>query len=281
MCSCRRVVVVVAHACFFDDSFSSQETTPRRRGPEEPNEIRPLYPSLDDTGSVFAPTVSTKTTTTATTTTTRSLSTLSSSLSSPSCSTTASTTTTSSSSISSSTSSSSSSSTSTSRFSKLDNLVAPHQPVLFRDLFDARSSSQLRSHVAESMFVRSTRRYLELANGASAETPRTLLDRTRLSLDDVIDTQLTSSVFMPAHYIAVENELRAIVLAIRSTKSLSDLMTDYSYSPVRFEDGWAHDGMARAAHWFKAHALPRLAALREAYPGYRVRIVGHRYQYIS
>lgn len=81
---------------------------------------------------------------------------------------------------------------------------------------------------------------------------------------------------MPAHYIAVDAALRCIVLAIRSTKSFSDVMTDYNWTPARSDDGWAHDGIARSARWFAAHVLPRLALLRDAYPGFRLRVVGHR-----
>jgi hypothetical protein len=175
--------------------------------------------------------------------------------------------------VASSNSSASSSSASTTEYRSLAGLMS--QPTVFRDLYVMRTSNTLSTLISQVLFVSETKRWLELVHGASADSQRSLLDRTKLSLDDIIEHQLVSGVFQPAYFLAVDNALRSIVLAIRSTKSFSDLLTDYTYTPVPYDDGWAHDGMTRAAHWFSAHVLPRLAQLRDAYPRYRVRVVGH------
>lgn len=149
--------------------------------------------------------------------------------------------------------------------------------------------------------------WLELTNGASAESQLALLQRTKLDKEDIIEAAFTSTVFRPSYYIgrlslvacscqplsntAVDHSLKCVVLAIRSTKSFSDLLTDYNYNPVRFgeSNGWAHEGMARAARWFDARkcallhlsdrlladVCPRLIVVREMYGDYRLRVLGH------
>ena len=86
-------------------------------------------------------------------------------------------------------------------------------------------------------FVGAAQRWLELVNGASADSWRELLQRTRLRQDAIIDVCFRSTSRRPAHYVAVDDNLRAIVLAVRSTKSISDLMVDYDYEPTSFLSG--------------------------------------------
>ena len=72
-------------------------------------------------------------------------------------------------------------------------------------------------------FVGAAQRWLELVNGASADSWRELLQRTRLRQDAIIDVCFRSTSRRPAHYVAVDDNLRAIVLAVRSTQSIKKL----------------------------------------------------------
>jgi hypothetical protein len=177
-----------------------------------------------------------------------------------------------------STTSTTSSSTTNTEFSSLRTLLSggAAKPSVFSEIVDMTTNTVLSSSsVGFTIFCNETRRYLELANGASADNTANLLHRSKLLLDDLIDVQLTSGVFIPAHYIAVDHATKSLVLAIRSTKSFSDLLTDYNFTPIAMDDGFAHGGMAQSARWFGVHVLPRIAILRSAYPSFRLRIVGH------
>jgi pimeloyl-ACP methyl ester carboxylesterase len=134
---------------------------------------------------------------------------------------------------------------------------------------------QLACASSRVMFATEVRRWLEIAHASSADTKRILLERSRLTDEQLIDFDLVSTVNRPAFFTCVVPEMRAVVLSIRSTKSITDLMTDYNYEPDTFLGGAAHSGMAKAARWFAANIAPRLAVMREMFPNSRLRIVGH------
>jgi pimeloyl-ACP methyl ester carboxylesterase len=166
----------------------------------------------------------------------------------------------------------------------LARLCATDSPSLFREVLELERLNQqkaleLPSRVLSAstrvMFASEARRWLELAHAASADSRSVLLERSRLADEHIVDFELVSTVFRPAFFTCFVPELRAVVLSIRSTKSLTDLMTDYNYEPDTFLQGAAHGGMARAARWFAAHIGPRLAVMLEMYPNTRLRLVGH------
>jgi hypothetical protein len=172
----------------------------------------------------------------------------------------------------------------TSSLPALARLCATDSPSTFREVLELERLNQqkpfeLPSRVLSSstrvMFASEARRWLELAHAASADSRSVLLERSRLADEHIVDFELVSTVFRPAFFTCFVPELRAVVLSIRSTKSITDLMTDYNYEPDTFLQGAAHGGMARAARWFAAHIAPRLAVMLEMYPNTRLRLVGH------
>lgn len=175
---------------------------------------------------------------------------------------------------------------STPQFSALARLLATDSPTVFRELLEYEREERgarerpdapllLAGASARVMFATEARRWLELAHASSADTKSVLLERARLDDEHLIDFDLVSTVNRPAFFTCVVPEMRAVVLSVRSTKSITDLMTDYNYEPDSFLDGAAHSGMAKAARWFAANIAPRLAVMREMYPNTRLRLVGH------
>lgn len=175
---------------------------------------------------------------------------------------------------------------STPQFSALSRLLAVDSPSVFRELLEYEREERgsrdrpdapllLAGASARVMFATEARRWLELAHASSADTKSVLLQRARLSDEHLIDFDLVSTVNRPAFFTCVVPEMRAVVLSVRSTKSITDLMTDYQYEPDSFLDGAAHSGMAKAARWFAVNIAPRLAVMREMYPNTRLRLVGH------
>lgn len=85
--------------------------------------------------------------------------------------------------------------------------------------------------------------------------------------------------YTPAHYIVVDHAERAVVLVVRGSLDLSDVLTDLQVQPSRREEGLlgrgCHGGMARAALCLaEAHEGLLRRALRE-HRGYRLQLVGH------
>eukprot|EP01063_Lacrimia_lanifica_P003225 TRINITY_DN11711_c0_g1_i1.p1 TRINITY_DN11711_c0_g1~~TRINITY_DN11711_c0_g1_i1.p1 ORF type:complete len:752 (+),score=244.17 TRINITY_DN11711_c0_g1_i1:254-2257(+) len=87
---------------------------------------------------------------------------------------------------------------------------------------------------------------------------------------------------LPAFYLAVDHGLRAVVVGVRGTMNLDDVLTDGCANPLPFgehlcEGGAAHGGMAKAA-WQIAAALEAKCGLRrvlEQNDGYKLVTVGH------
>jgi len=79
----------------------------------------------------------------------------------------------------------------------------------------------------------------------------------------------------PRWFLADDARAGALVLAIRGTLSLGDLVTDALGTEEPFAWGVAHAGIADAARGIWAEARPLLEAALEARPGRRVVVTGH------
>ncbi|KAI5058531.1 hypothetical protein GOP47_0026701 [Adiantum capillus-veneris] len=120
--------------------------------------------------------------------------------------------------------------------------------------------------------------HAELAKGAYMKSAATLARVSMLRESNVIKFIDNSSVMRPAYYIAVDPHEKLVVLGIRGTSSVHDLITDlvsHSDEEIKFDGGSVHYGTAKAAEWFIVHELPTLREHIDKYSGFRLRIVGH------
>ncbi|GAB0492410.1 hypothetical protein MMPV_003672 [Pyropia vietnamensis] len=128
--------------------------------------------------------------------------------------------------------------------------------------------------------VRRLRHYLVLASAAYAPTPAAAL-AVAPCLDPsvgILDGRWTASPYHPAYYVALDAATDAVVVAVRGTRTLGDILTNLSAST----DGTflgrhaAHRGVAAAAIALADRLGPRLAdALRRYRPAGGVVLVGH------
>lgn len=79
---------------------------------------------------------------------------------------------------------------------------------------------------------------------------------------------------LPAFSFLACARRRRIVLAIRGTQDLSDVLTDSYAHGQPFCGGWAHAGMARTARWLEIQLGPCILHFAEVF-GYEVVLVGH------
>ena len=79
----------------------------------------------------------------------------------------------------------------------------------------------------------------------------------------------------PRYFIAVDPSHRNIILAIRGTSEISDMLTDIMCCATPFCGGLAHEGVAAAARRLFAEVLPTMARLAKTYPDFSIVVCGH------
>jgi len=89
--------------------------------------------------------------------------------------------------------------------------------------------------------------------------------------------QSRADIFMPGYLVTVDKSLGCVVVALRGTASISDVLADLVCQPIRIalggEDGLAHDGMLRAAERLSA-TLERLVRSGLEMLAYEGRVAG-------
>ncbi|KAK4573020.1 hypothetical protein RGQ29_031119 [Quercus rubra] len=120
--------------------------------------------------------------------------------------------------------------------------------------------------------------HLELAKGSYKDSPAMLARNSMLRESNVLKFVKSSSVMRPGYYIGIDNRRKLVILGIRGTQTVYDLITDIvssSDGEVTFEGYSTHFGTAEAARWFLFHEMGTIRNCLEKYEGYRLRLVGH------
>lgn len=87
-----------------------------------------------------------------------------------------------------------------------------------------------------------------------------------------------SNVMRPGYYIGVDTRNKLVVLGIRGTQTVHDIVTDMvslSNQEVSFDGFQVHFGTVEAARWFFCHELETLRKCLEMHKGFGLRLVGH------
>ena len=125
------------------------------------------------------------------------------------------------------------------------------------------------------------KRYSELAKGAYALDEKMLQERTALQSDKIFnyDFQESSGTFpRPAFFLAIDEQLKCLVLSIRGTKTKIEMQIDAQWEPIQFlqyENSYVHQGILLSTRWFIDNILSRLLQLSRLFPDYKIRVVGH------
>ncbi|KAL3517676.1 hypothetical protein ACH5RR_020265 [Cinchona calisaya] len=120
--------------------------------------------------------------------------------------------------------------------------------------------------------------YMELAKGAYKDNPSILAKISMLRESNVVKFVKNSSVLRPGYYIGVDMRRKNVILGIRGTQTVYDLITDIvtsSHEEVTFEGYSTHFGTAEAARWFLRHELGTLRNCLEKHEGFRLKLIGH------
>ncbi|KAK9140235.1 hypothetical protein Scep_009916 [Stephania cephalantha] len=120
--------------------------------------------------------------------------------------------------------------------------------------------------------------HVELAKGAYRENAAGLAKNSMLREHNVLKFIKNSSVMRPGYYIGIDHRNKLIILGIRGTHTVYDLITDIlssSEREVSFEGYSTHFGTAEAARWFLNHEIDTIRKCISKHEGFKLRLVGH------
>ncbi|XXG40640.1 hypothetical protein AAC387_Pa01g1310 [Persea americana] len=120
--------------------------------------------------------------------------------------------------------------------------------------------------------------HTELAKGAYKESAAGLARNSMLRERNVLKFVKDSSILRPGYYIGTDIRNKLVVLGIRGTHTVYDLITDMvssSDQEITFEGFSTHFGTAEAARWFLHHEMGTIRKCLEKHKGFRLRLVGH------
>ncbi|KAL8513756.1 hypothetical protein ACS0TY_013023 [Phlomoides rotata] len=120
--------------------------------------------------------------------------------------------------------------------------------------------------------------HIELAKGAYKDNATVLARNTMLREKNVVKFDKSSSVLRPGYYIGIDMRKKLVILGIRGTHTVYDLITDIissGHEEITFEGYPTHFGTAEAARWFLYHEMDTIRKCLEKHKGFRLRLVGH------
>ncbi|XP_051143694.1 uncharacterized protein LOC127260075 isoform X2 [Andrographis paniculata] len=120
--------------------------------------------------------------------------------------------------------------------------------------------------------------HIELAKGAYKDSSRGLARSSMLQEKNVVKFVKNSSLLRPGYYIGVDMRQKLVILCVRGTHTIYDLITDIISSgceEITFEGYSTHFGTAEAARWFLNHEMETVRMCIQKHKGFRLRLVGH------
>lgn len=120
--------------------------------------------------------------------------------------------------------------------------------------------------------------HTELAKGAYRASVAGLAKKCMLRESNVYKFVKDSSVLRPGYYIGVDKRKKLVILGIRGTHTVYDLITDIvssSHEERKSQGFSSHFGTAEAARWFLNHELETIKRCLKQHEGFSLRLVGH------
>lgn len=102
---------------------------------------------------------------------------------------------------------------------------------------------------------------------------------TGVDVDDIFVANWSNSPFRPCHYVAADKANKCIVISVRGSLELGDLMSDVAAHPLEIKlmdvEGWVHQGIMSAATYIQCSVKEALEEAAGIYPGWPVLVTGH------
>lgn len=103
-----------------------------------------------------------------------------------------------------------------------------------------------------------------------------VMHQLKIGMEDILVLGLVGDVLgVPRHFVARDPSTKSIVVIVRGTNSLSDVLVDLLCDSAPFGKGYAHKGMRDAAQALYAAVAPTLRKALAENRGYTVVVAGH------
>jgi len=134
-------------------------------------------------------------------------------------------------------------------------------------------SSYIRLHTLQPL-------RFDAVGGVSQEANNEAISElTGISLEHIVQSNWRNSPFRPCYYVAVDTANHCIVISIRGSLELGDLLSDVTANSLHVTllgvDGWVHEGMMASATYIHCCTKAALHELGIQYPGWPVLVTGH------
>lgn len=134
-------------------------------------------------------------------------------------------------------------------------------------------SSYIRLHTLQPL-------RFDAVGGVSHEANNEAISElTGIPLDDIKQSNWRNSPFRPCYYVAVDNSSRRIVISIRGSLEIGDLLSDVTANSIKVTllgvSGWVHEGIMTSASYIHCCTKELLRGLADAYPEWPILVTGH------
>ncbi|PVV04353.1 hypothetical protein BB560_001149 [Smittium megazygosporum] len=98
----------------------------------------------------------------------------------------------------------------------------------------------------------------------------------KLDPEDILDYNMESGkAFIPVYFVSFDKKYNAVVLSIRGTFSVHDLLVDLACEYEKWHDGLVHSGVRSMAEWLFINVVPMILAYAEKNNIPNIIFVGH------
>ncbi|KAI8107869.1 hypothetical protein M9435_002896 [Picochlorum sp. BPE23] len=134
-------------------------------------------------------------------------------------------------------------------------------------------SSYIRLHTLQPL-------RFDAVGGVSQEANNEAISElTGIPLEHIVQSNWRNSPFRPCYYVAADTANHCIVISIRGSLELGDLLSDVTANSLHVNlvgvDGWVHEGMMASATYIHCCTKAALRELGAQHPGWPVLVTGH------
>lgn len=134
-------------------------------------------------------------------------------------------------------------------------------------------SSYIRLHTLQPL-------RFDVVGGVSQEANNEAISElTGIAVGDIKQSNWRNSPFRPCYYVAVDHSNRCIVISIRGSLEIGDLLSDVTANSIKVSllgvSGWVHEGIMASASYIHCCTKDVLKRLSEDHPGMPVLVTGH------
>ncbi|PSC76092.1 Sn1-specific diacylglycerol lipase beta [Micractinium conductrix] len=97
--------------------------------------------------------------------------------------------------------------------------------------------------------------------------------------EDILMAEWRNSPYRPCHYVALDRANQCIVISVRGSLQVGDLLSDLAAAPMEVSiggsEGWVHQGIFSAATFIHCNTAEALEEAARRCPGWPVLLTGH------